>query len=321
MNQRSVRILVTGALGQIGSELTPALRERYGVENVVASDIREDRKGILSDGPFVTLDVLSREDIEKVVSEYKIERIYHLAALLSKVAEDNPQKAWDINMGGLLNILEVARENECSVFFPSSIGVFGTTTPHDNTPQLTIQRPESMYGVTKLSGELLCDYYYNKFGVDTRGVRFPGIISSVTPPGGGTTDYAVEIFYEAVKTGRYACFLEPNTYLDMLYMPDAIKAAIEIMEADGSSLRFRNAYNITAMSFCPSEIAEEIKKHIPDFEIDYQVDEVRQGIANSWPNRMDDTPAREDWGWNPEYNLEKMTKEMIEVLKKRFKDS
>jgi len=321
MNKRSIRVLVTGALGQIGSELTPALRERYGVENVVASDIRKDNKGILSDGPFVKLDVLSREDIGKVVNEYKIERIYHLAALLSKVAEDNPQKAWDINMGGLLNVLEVAREEGCSVFFPSSIGVFGTTTPHDDTPQLTIQRPESMYGITKLSGELLCDYYYNRFGVDTRGVRFPGIISSVTPPGGGTTDYAVEIFYEAVKTGRYTCFLEPDTYLDMLYMPDAIKAAIDIMEADGSSLRFRNAYNITAMSFCPSEIAEEIKRHIPDFEIDYQVDEVRQGIANSWPNRMDDTPAREDWGWNPEYDLEKMTKEMVEVLKKRFKDS
>jgi len=321
MNKRSIRVLVTGALGQIGSELTPALRERYGVENVVASDIRKDNKGILSDGPFVKLDVLSREDVGKVVNEYKIERIYHLAALLSKVAEDNPQKAWDINMGGLLNVLEVAREEGCSVFFPSSIGVFGTTTPHDDTPQLTIQRPESMYGITKLSGELLCDYYYNRFGVDTRGVRFPGIISSVTPPGGGTTDYAVEIFYEAVKTGRYTCFLEPDTYLDMLYMPDAIKAAIDIMEADGSSLRFRNAYNITAMSFCPSEIAEEIKRHIPDFEIDYQVDEVRQGIANSWPNRMDDTPAREDWGWNPEYDLEKMTKEMVEVLKKRFKDS
>lgn len=320
MAQKSRRILVTGSLGQIGSELTPALRDRYGEENVVASDVREDADGKLSSsGRFIHLDVLSKEKILEVVDEFEIDTIYHLAALLSKVAEDEPHRAWTINMGGLYNVLEVAREKGCSVFFPSSIGVFGASTPPDNTPQVTIQRPESMYGITKLSGELLCQYYHNKYGVDARGVRFPGIISNVALPGGGTTDYAVEIFYEAVMHSRYTCFLKEDTYLDMMYMPDAIKAAIGIMEADDRNLRFRNAYNITAMSFCPSEIAEEIRKHIPDFMIDYRIDETRQKIADSWPNKMDDSAAREDWGWKPDYDLPSMTKDMLEVLSKKLK--
>ena len=314
------RILVTGACGQIGSELALALRERYGSEDVVATG-HKTRPGedLLNSGPFQFIDCTNINTIKEVVRKYKVDTIYHLAAMLSAVAEGNPQQAWNVNMNGLYNVLEVAREYNCAVFTPSSIGAFGPTTPGDNTPQDTIQRPNTMYGVTKVAGELLCDYYYKKFGVDTRGVRWPGIISHVTPPGGGTTDYAVEIYYEAIKQHRYTCFLKAGAYLDMMYMPDALRAAIDIMEADPNRLKHRNAFNVTAMSFAPEDIANEIKKHIPDFVMDYDVDSVRQAIADSWPNYMDDSAAREEWGWSPQYDLASMTKDMLEKLSDKLK--
>ena len=313
------RILVTGATGQIGSELTLALRERYGNENVVAAGHkRKPTEELLNSGPFEIIDCGTISTVEKVVKKYKIDAIYHLAAILSAVAEANPKLAWDVNINGLCNILDVAREHGCAVFTPSSIGAFGPDTPKDNTPQDTLQRPNTMYGVTKVAGELLCDYYNKKFGVDTRGVRFPGIISYVTLPGGGTTDYSVEIFYEALKHRRYTCYLKPDTYMDMMYMPDAIKAAIDIMEADPKKLLHRNAFNVTAMSFAPEKIANEIKRYIPDFVIEYNIDPVRQAIADSWPNKMDDSAAREEWGWKPSYDLASMTKDMLEKLSKKL---
>lgn len=313
------RILVTGATGQIGSELTLALRERYGKENVVAAGHkRAPSEELLNSGPFEIIDCGKIEMIEDVVKKYNIDTIYHLAAILSAAAEANPKLAWDVNITGLCNVLDVAHNHGCAVFTPSSIGAFGPNTPKDNTPQDTIQRPSTMYGITKVTGELLCDYYYRKYGVDTRGVRFPGIISYVTLPGGGTTDYAVEIYYEALKQKHYTCYLKPGTYIDMMYMPDAIKAAIDIMEANPEKLIHRNAFNVTAMSFAPEEIAEEIKKYIPDFVIDYNVDPVRQSIADSWPNRMDDSAAREEWGWQPTYDLSSMTKDMLEKLSKKL---
>jgi nucleoside-diphosphate-sugar epimerase len=256
--------------------------------------------------------------VNDVVRKHEIDTILHLAAILSAVAEANPQLAWDVNINGLYNVLEVAREHKCAVFVPSSIGAFGPSTPLDNTPQDTIQRPNTMYGVTKVAGELLCDYYYKRFSVDTRGVRYPGVISNETLPGGGTTDYAVEIFYEAIKNKKYTCNLGAGTFLDMMYMPDAIKAAIDLMEADPARLKHRNAFNVTAMSFDPEIIAAEIRKMIPDFTMDYDVDPVKQGIADSWPNNMDDSAAREEWGWEPEYTLPVMTKDMIEVLSKKL---
>ncbi|OIP13753.1 MAG: UDP-glucose 4-epimerase [Caldisericum sp. CG2_30_36_11] len=313
------RILVTGATGQIGSELTLALRERYGNENVVAAGHkRKPSEELLNSGPFEIIDCGTISTVEKVVKKYKIDAIYHLAAILSAVAEAKPKLAWDVNINGLCNILDVAREHGCAVFTPSSIGAFGPDTPKDNTPQDTLQRPNTMYGVTKVAGELLCDYYNKKFGVDTRGVRFPGIISYVTLPGGGTTDYSVEIFYEALKHRRYTCYLKPDTYMDMMYMPDAIKAAIDIMEADPKKLLHRNAFNVTAMSFAPEKIANEIKRYIPDFVIEYNIDPVRQAIADSWPNKMDDSAAREEWGWKPSYDLASMTKDMLEKLSKKL---
>lgn len=317
--ERKKRILVVGAAGQIGSELVPALRQKYGSENVIAVDrkIKQNKK-FLEAGPFECLDCLDGERLREVVKKYGVGRIYHLAALLSAVAEANPQLAWRINMDGLFNVLEAAREFGCSVFTPSSIGVFGLSAPLDNTPQDTIQRPWTMYGVTKVAGELLCDYYFKKFGVDTRGVRYPGIISNVTLPGGGTTDYAVHMFYEALRSGKYTCYIKKGTYLDMMYMPDAIKAAIDLMEADPSKLKHRNAFNVTAMSFEPEMLAAEIRKYIPEFEVDYDIDPVRQAIAESWPNKMDDSAAREEWGWSPEYDLPKMAKDMIEVLSKKL---
>ena len=309
------RILVTGSVGQIGSELTLALRERYGNDNVVAGGRKTQPSDELRDsGPFEIVDCTEIEAVNRVVKKYRIDTIYHLAALLSAVAENNPQLAWQVNVNALMNVLEVAREHDCAVFTPSSIGAFGPTTPADNTPQDTIQRPTSMYGVTKVSGELLCDYYYEKFGVDTRGLRYPGIISYVTLPGGGTTDYAVQIFYDAIKRRRYTCFLKQGTKLDMMYMPDAIKGAIAIMEADPSRLKHRNAFNVSAMSFAPEDIAAEVKKLIPDFTMDYDVDPLRQSIADSWPNSMDDSAAREEWGWQPDYNLPRMCEDMIEKL-------
>lgn len=316
------KILVTGALGQIGSELTMVLRERYGNDHVIASDIRTiSDLALLESGPFQIIDCTDRGAISEAVRKYKIDTIYHLAAILSAIAEEKPQFAWNINMNGLYNVLEVARENKCSVFTPSSIGAFGPTTPANNTPQDAIQRPETMYGVTKVAGELLCDYYFKKFDIDTRGVRYPGLISYKTLPGGGTTDYAVEIYYEAIKHGKYTCYLNQNTQLDMMYMPDAIKAAIDLMEADPASLKHRNAFNVTAMSVTPEDIATEIKKIIPDFKISYKADPLKQTIADSWPNNMDDSAARTEWGWQPDYDLQSMTKDMIEKLALKLNNS
>jgi nucleoside-diphosphate-sugar epimerase len=309
------KILVTGAVGQIGSELTMALRERYGNDNVVAGGRKtKPSEELLNSGPFEIVDCTSIEAINEVVKKYEIDTVFHLAALLSAVAENNPQLAWQVNVNALVNVLEVARENKCAVFTPSSIGAFGPSTPADNTPQVTIQRPTTMYGVTKVSGELLCDYYFTKFGVDTRGLRYPGIISYVTLPGGGTTDYAVEIYYEAIKNKKYTSFINAGTKMDMMYMPDTIDAAINLMEADPDKLINRNAFNVTAMSFDPEEIAAEVKKIIPEFVMDYDVDPLRQGIADSWPDHMDDSAAREEWGWDPKYDLPAMSRDMIEKL-------
>lgn len=313
------KILVTGATGQIGSELTPALRDRYGAENVIAAGYRsQPEKSFIDAGPYCSLDVRDQSALQSIVEEFNVDTLFHLAALLSAVAEEKPQLAWDINMNGLLNILEVARENQLSVFVPSSIGAFGPTTPAINTPQDTIQRPSTMYGVTKVAGELLCDYYHHHFGVDSRGLRYPGLISWKTLPGGGTTDYAVEIFYAAIKGQPYDCFLKADTRLDMMYMPDAIHAAISIMEADSNKLIHRNAFNVTAMSFTPQELADEILKNIPGFKISYTIDPVRQSIAESWPRNMDDSAAREEWGWQPHYDLVEMVKDMIENLKQKL---
>ncbi len=313
------RVLVTGAVGQIGSELTMALRQKCGSDNVVAGGRKTKPSPELRDsGPFEIVDCNDAEAVERTVKKYRIDTIYHLAAILSAVAEAKPQLAWRVNIDGLYNVLEVARGNNCAVFVPSSIGAFGPSTPQDGTPQDTIQRPNTMYGVTKVAGELLCDYYHRRFGVDTRGVRYPGIISNVTLPGGGTTDYAVEIFYEAIKHGKYTCFLKEGTKLDMMYMPDAIKAAVDLMDADPAKLVHRNAFNVTAMSFAPEEIAAEVKKHLPEFTMDYSVDPVRQAIAESWPNYMDDGAARDQWGWQPNYDLSAMAKDMIEVLSKKL---
>jgi nucleoside-diphosphate-sugar epimerase len=310
------KILITGALGQIGSELTPFLRKRYKNENVVASDIKPRAEGIMhQEGPFEPIDCLNAPEIYSTVKKYKIDTVFHLAAILSASGEKNPQLAWKVNINGLYNVLEIAREYKCAVFTPSSIAAFGPSTPKNSTPQETIQRPTTIYGLTKVTGELLCDYYYFKYKVDTRGVRFPGIISYLTLPGGGTTDYAVEIFYDALKYKKYTCFLDKNTSLDMMYIPDALKAAVNLMEADSSKLKHRNAYNITAESFTPEELAQEIKKYIPNFEMKYNIDPMRQAIADSWPNQLDDRTAREDWGWSPDYNLKAMTKDMLEKLK------
>ena len=314
-----MKILLTGALGQIGSELAVKLRSIYKNDEVVVTDVRDDvNMDVIEAGPFYKVDCRDGESIHQIIKKHKIKRIYHLAALLSATAEKNPQLAWDINVNTLLTILEIARAEECSVFTPSSIGAFGPGSPKDYTPQDTIQRPTSIYGVTKVTGELLCDYYYHKYGVDTRGVRFPGIISNVTPPGGGTTDYAVHIYYEAVRKRRYTCFLRGDTNLDMIYMPDALKAAVEIMEANPDKLRHRNAFNITAMSFCPEEQAAYIRKYIPEFEIDYDIDPVRQALANSWPNSLEDYAARVEWGWKPDYDLGSMTSDMLSVLTKKI---
>lgn len=313
------KILVTGSLGQIGSELTMRLRELYGEKNVLATDIRHvDGNPVVENGLFDTLDVLDGERMQKLVNDYHIDTIIHLAALLSATAEKKPLLAWNLNMGGLVNALEVARNSHCQFFTPSSIGAFGLSTPKDNTPQDTIQRPNTMYGVTKVSAELLCDYYFAKFGVDTRGVRFPGLISYKTLPGGGTTDYAVDIYYEALKNKKYTSYIAKGTYMDMMYMPDAIDSIMKLMEADSSRLKHRNAFNITAMSFEPEEIAASIRKFIPEFTMDYQVDLVRQQIADSWPNSIDAAAAKEEWDFNPQYDLDRMTKSMFENLAKKL---
>lgn len=313
-------ILVTGALGQIGSELVPALRARYGTERVIATDIRVVQVGGGPVGrPYEHVDCTRPQELHEVVRRYDIDTIYHLASLLSAVAEDRPQVAWNVNMGGLYSVLEVARQWGCAVFFPSSIGAFGPSTPRDRTPQTTIQRPTTMYGVTKVSGELLCDYYALRFEVDARGLRLPGLISHVAPPGGGTTDYAVEIFPQAIRYRHYTCFLSADTRLDMMYMPDATRAMIELMEADPVHLHHRNAYNVAAISITPAELAEAIRRHIPGFEIDYEVDTVRQAIADSWPRSLDDSAARADWGWAPGFDLDTMCADMISKLSARLK--
>ncbi|VTX76317.1 putative epimerase/dehydratase [Enterococcus hirae] len=300
------KVLVTGCLGQIGSELVLRLREDLGNENVVATDIRMPEK--LEDGElFEILDVMDYEKMRALVEKYQVDTLIHLAALLSAVAEAKPKFAWDLNMVGLVNALEVAREFKLKFFTPSSIGAFGPNTPKDETPQDTLQRPTTMYGVTKVAGELLCDYYYTKYGVDTRGVRFPGLISYKTLPGGGTTDYAVDIYYSAIKEGKYTCFIDRGTAMDMMYMPDVIEAIVQLMNADPKNLVHRNAFNISAMSFEPEEIKASIKKVFPDFEMDYAVDPVRQSIADSWPNSLDISCAQKEWGFQPRYDLDKMT--------------
>lgn len=308
-------ILVLGSAGQIGSELVPYLRNIYGNNNVVATYHRQPLIPEIRDGgPCENLDTLEPDKVMNAVKKYNIDTIINLVAVLSAVGESKPTLAWKINMDSMLNVLEIAKEAHCAVFIPSSIGAFGPTTPHDNTPQDTIMRPTTIYGISKVAAELLGDYYFLKYGVDARGLRYPGIISNVTLPGGGTTDYAVEIYYEAIKNKSYVCYLKPGTFLDMMYMPDALRALVDLMEADPSRLKHRNCFNVTAMSFDPEMIAAEIKKHIPEFHMEYQIDSVKQAIADSWPNKMDDSAAREEWGWKPEYDLASMTEDMLRVL-------
>lgn len=311
-------ILVAGAGGQIGSELVPYLREYYGNNNVVATDIDESKCKKLSEGPWEQLDATNGERFLEIIKKYKIDTIYNMVALLSATGEKNPDLAWKVNMGALENSLHIAKDHNCAVFTPSSIGAFGPTTPKDKTPQDTIMQPNTIYGVCKVSGELLSNYFYERFGVDTRSVRFPGIISNVTLPGGGTTDYAVEIFYDAIKHQKYTCNLQKGTYLDMMYMPDAIKACRDLMETDPDKLVHRNSFNITAMSFEPEMIGDEIKKHIPEFKMEYDIDQAKQKIADSWPDSMDDSCAREEWGWNPQYNLAAMTMDMLEKVGEKY---
>ena len=310
-------VLIIGSTGQIGSELTMKLRALHPEGNIVAGYIPgfEPKGELLESGPSAVVNVVDGVQIAEAVARYKIDTIYNLAALLSATAEKFPLKAWDIQMNGLINILEVAREHGCAVFTPSSIGSFGPTTPHKDTPQDTIQRPTSMYGVTKVATELLSDYYFHKYGVDTRSVRFPGLISYKTLPGGGTTDYAVEIYYAAVKGEEFVCPIAEGTLMDMMYMPDALKAAVDIMEADPSKLIHRNSFNIASMSFAPEDVFAAIKKIIPDAKMRYEVDPVRQAIADSWPDNMDDSCARAEWGWKPHYDLDSMSRDMIEHLK------
>ncbi len=310
-------ILIVGAGGQIGSELTTYLRSLYGASNVVATDVREC-KTLAEDGPFEIVNALDATSLASVVARHKIDSIFNLVALLSAVGEKNPQMAWGVNMGALMNSLEVARQHQCQLFTPSSIGVFGDTSPKDQTPQDTVMRPSTIYGVCKVTGELLSDYYHTRFGLDTRSIRFPGIISNVTLPGGGTTDYAVDIYYEAVKSGKFTCPIPQNEFMDMIYMPDALRACVELMEADPEKLIHRNSFNIASMSFSPEIIAAEIKKQMPSFEMDYQVDPMKQHIAESWPNSLDDSCAREEWGWKPEWDLASTTDDMLKVISARY---
>ena len=314
------KILVLGSGGQIGSELTMKLREIYGGSNVVATDINPTRltEAIQQSGPIAACDATKAEEIAAIVDKYQIDTIYNLVAILSATAEKNPMLGWNIGIGALINCLEIAREKKCALFTPSSIGAFGDTTPLNGTPQDTIQRPKTIYGVTKVTGELLGDYYFERFGVDARSVRFPGLISNVCPPGGGTTDYAVDIYYAAVKGEQFSCPLKAGTMLDMMYMPDALDAAINIMEADPTKLIHRNSFNVTAMHFDPEEIYAEIRKHKPDFKMIYELDETRQKIADSWPNWMDDSCARAEWGFAPKFDLQSMTVDMLDKLSKKF---
>ncbi|MGB6779827.1 MAG: L-threonine 3-dehydrogenase [Planococcus citreus] len=312
------RIMVTGALGQIGSELVGKLRETYGAENVLATDIRPSDT---QDGPFEILDVTDAERMLTLARDFNADTMIHMAALLSATAEEKPLLAWNLNMGGLVNALEAARELGMQFFTPSSIGAFGPSTPKNDTPQDTLQRPTTMYGVNKVAGELLCDYYFTKFGVDTRGLRFPGLISNVAPPGGGTTDYAVDIYYQAIEKGSYTSYIAQGTRMDMMYMPDALQAIVDLMEADADKLVHRNAFNVTAMSFEPEEIAASIRKHIPDFKLSYDVDPARQAIAASWPDSIDASAAKDEWNFKTEYDLDAMTADMLEKLKRKLQQA
>ncbi len=309
------KILVIGASGQIGVELTLALRKIYGNANVVASDLREENPLLHGTGPYVSLDVMNKEMLHVQVIRQGITQVYLLAAILSATGEKNPALAWHLNMQSLLNVLDIAKEEKMSkVYWPSSIAVFGPTSPRQNCPQKTIIEPTTVYGISKYAGEFWCNYYFNKYGVDVRSIRYPGLISYKSAPGGGTTDYAVEIYLEALEDKRYKCFLEEDTYLPMMYMPDAIRATIELMEAPAEKINIRTSYNISGMSFSPKEIAAEIKTHIPEFEISYEPD-YRQQIANSWPQSIDDSVARSDWGWKPEFDIARMTEDMLNNLK------
>jgi nucleoside-diphosphate-sugar epimerase len=312
------RIMITGALGQIGSELTVRLRKIYGSDAVLATDIRQNDSEAALGGPFRILDVSDGAALGEAAKEFRADAILHLAALLSATAEQKPLLAWNLNMGGLLNALEAARELSCQLFTPSSIGAFGAGTPKNGTPQDTIQRPLTMYGVNKVSGELLCDYYFHKYGVDTRGLRFPGLISHSAPPGGGTTDYAVDMYVEAVRAGRYVSYIDKGTFLDMMYMPDAIEAVIKLMETDAARLKHRNAFNVTAMSVDPETIAASIRSRLPNFELSYHVDPVRQAIADGWPDAIDATASREEWDFRPVYDLDRMTEDMLTHLHEKM---
>ncbi len=309
-------ILILGACGQIGTELTFELRAKYGSENVVASDIREGGQTLMDSGPFELLDATNYEAIEDVIMHYEIEEVYLMAAMLSATAEKFPMRAWNLNMNSLFNVLNLAKDNKISkIFWPSSIAVFGPNTPKNNTAQNTIMEPSTVYGISKQSGERWCEYYFKKFGVDVRSVRYPGLISWKTMPGGGTTDYAVEIYHSALEQGKYQCFLNQDTKLPMMYMDDAIKATISLMESNPEKLKVRSSYNLGSMSFTPKEITESIQQHIPDFEVTY-VPDFRQEIADSWPSSIDDTAAKHDWNWKPEFDLDSTTTEMLDNLKK-----
>lgn len=310
-------ILITGGLGQIGTELSSYLRHEYGAEHVILTDVVQKDSPAVEAGPFELLDVTDGKRLAELVDKYHVDTVMHLAALLSAVAEARPQLAYQINLGGLFQVLEVAREKNLSVFTPSSIGAFGPITPKI-TPQDTIQRPTTMYGVTKVAGELLCDYYFRRFGVDTRGVRFPGLISYEALPGGGTTDYAVEIYYKAIRDAHYTCPIAKGTLMDMMYIPDALRAVHELMEADPSKLKHRNAFNIASMSFAPEDVAAAIQKQMPAFTMEYEVNPTLQAIADSWPDQLDDSAAQEEWGWKAKYDLDTMTTDMLENLKKRL---
>ena len=314
------KFLVTGALGQIGTELVVRLREMYGDENVLPTDIRMPEAGPMVGKPFEILDVTDKDRVMEMVGSFQPDSIIHLAALLSATAEKNPALAWDVNMGGLFNTIEAARIYDTQYFTPSSIGSFGPSTPKENTPQDTTQRPTTMYGVNKVTGELLMDYYYTKFGVDTRSVRFPGLISYVQEPGGGTTDYAVEIYYDAIRKGEYTSFIDKGTYMDMMFMDDAIDAVIKLLHADPDRLTTRNAFNVSAMSIEPEMVAESIRKHIPDFKLNYDVDPERQSIAETWPNSLDVSEAKKQWDFNPKYDLDKMTEVMLENVSEKLKE-
>lgn len=308
-------ILIIGACGQIGTELTLTLRERYGNDRVIASDIREGSDSLMHSGPFEILDATNYDALEEVVAYYDISEVYLMAAMLSATAEKFPMRAWNLNMNSLFNVLNLAKEKKINkVFWPSSIAVFGPNTPKDHTPQHTIMEPSTVYGISKQSGERWCEYYFKKFNVDVRSLRYPGLISWKTMPGGGTTDYAVEIYHKALKQGQYTCFLKKDTMLPMMFMDDAIRATLELMEADAERIKVRSAYNLAAMSFDPEEMARSIQKHLPDFTIDYDPD-FRQLIADSWPKSIDDSHAQNDWNWQPEFDLDRTTETMLENLK------